>query len=290
MLSVSHGPKRRVAVVAVVAVVVVFARIGGVGRAAVAHTVDGGLTVGVSGPAHVSVNDHYSYTVTVANRRTDGVAALGVAVVASYYTTPLEYWSGVAGAKCTGLGNGQASCLVGDVPAGSARTFTITLIASKAGRDSRTFVATAGDPAMTATGTYTATVVALPRPPTAPAIVPSLTLRRTESTMTFTLTLTNKGPGAMNEITVTDRYDYPALEVTPNPTCTPRPYYVDCKIKHLAQGASTTLRYVARVMAPKAHAPAQYRDGIIVSFPWHTNTSGFQENAYNLLTKPTTGR
>lgn len=280
--AVKASVARRVA--AIVAVIALTAGVG-VGRAAVANTADTGLTVKVSGPAQVGLNEHYSYTVTVENRRSDGVAARDVSVVSTYYTSSLESWSGVAGAVCTSLGGGQLRCAVGDVPAGSERRFTVTLTPSHAGRESRTFDATAA-PAMTGTGTYTTTINAPAPPPTPPAIVPSLLLLRTRTTVAFVVTVTNKGPGAMDNITVSDRYDYPVLEAMPTPDCTPDDYYIDCKIARLAQGASTTLRYVARIAAPDAPAPAQYLDVFQVSFPWHTNTSGFQDKTYVHLTKP----
>jgi hypothetical protein len=275
---------------AVFATVATFAGTG-MGGAAVVRTADTGLTLAVSGPARVGVNDRYSYTVTVANRRTDSVAAHGVAVVSSYYTSGLESWSGVQGAACTGLGDGRASCAVGDVPAGSTRSFTVTLTASRPGNDSRTFVATSdNDPTTTATGTYTTTIVPPAPPPTPPKIVPSLALRRAGSTMTFVLTVKNMGPGTMHNITVQDRYDYPDVEIKPPSGCQTKPYYVTCKIARLAQGTSTTLRLVAHINSSDARTATRFLDVINIAFPWRTNTSGFQENSYTRLTKPTNGR
>ena len=263
----------------------------GAGHAARAQVAGGGLAVSVSGPARVGVNDRYSYTVSVANGRTDGVAAGGVAVVSNYYTSSVENWSGVQGAVCTSLGGGRLTCAVGDVPAGATRSFTVTLTASRPGTDSRTFVATsASDPTMTGTATYTTLVVPPPPPPTPPKIVPSLVLRYAGSTITFILTVRNVGPGAMSSITVQDRYDYPELEIKPQAGCQPKPYYVTCKIARLAQGTSRKLRLVAHINSPDVRSATRILDVISIAFPWRTNTSGFQENSYTLLTKPVPGR
>ncbi len=263
----------------------------GVGQTAVTRMADSGLTVSISGPTHAGVNNRYSYTVTVANSRTDGVAARGVTVVSSYYTSSLESWSSVQGATCLSLGGGRMSCAVGDVPAGATRSFTVTLTPSRSGTDSRTFVATsASDPTMTGTGTYTTTIVPPVATPTPPKIVPSIALRRAGSTMTLLLTLTNMGPGAMNNITVQDRYDYPDLEIKPDSGCQTQPYYVTCKIGRIKQGASTTLRLVAHINSPQARTATRFLDVIDIAFPWHTNTSGFQENTYTRMTTPTNGR
>jgi hypothetical protein len=277
-------------VAAVFATVAAFEETG-VGLAAVAQMAGSGLTVSVSGPAHVGVNDRYSYTVTVANSRTDDVAARGVAVVSSYYTSGVESWSGVQGAACTSLGGGRLSCAVGDVPAGATRSFTVTLTASRPGSDSRTFVASSdSDPTMTGTGTYTTTIVPPAPMPTPPKIVPSLALRRAGSTMTFILTVKNMGPGTMHNITVQDRYDYPDLEIKPPTGCQTKPDYVTCKIVRLAQGTSTTLRLVAHINSADARTATRFLDMINIAFPWRTNTSGFQENSYTRLTTPSNGR
>jgi hypothetical protein len=254
----------------------------GIGRAAAS-----GLAVSVAGPAKVAVNEDYSYTVTVEN--SGAVTAGSVAVVSSYYTSSLEDWNGAQGATCTSLGGGRMSCAIGDVAAGATRSFTIKLSATTAGTDSRTFVATSGsDPTLTGSGSYTTTITAPKTGPTPPKIVPSVALHTAGSTMTLVLKLKNEGPGGMSKITLGDRYDYPDLTIKPHKGCKVKPYYVTCKVSRLARGASSNLRLVAH-MSSVARAETRFLNVVSVSFPWRTNTSGFQENDYQIWTTPTKG-
>jgi hypothetical protein len=269
-------------------VLLAFGATGG-GDAATALTDSNGLRISVAGPAHVLENARYSYTVTVTNSRTDGVVASQVAVVGSYYTEPYEHWSGEKGAVCTSLGNGRMSCGIGDVPAGESRSFTVTLTAEPSpGTSSRTFVATSSlDPTMTATTAYVTRIVALPKGPTPPKIVPSVVVRRSGTTLTILVTVTNKGPGAMTQISVRDHYDYPAILIKSAKGCQAKPDFITCTIAGLKVGASTKRRFVADIRSRSLRTAPRILNVFSVAFPWHTNSSGFQEETYGLLTRIT---
>jgi uncharacterized repeat protein (TIGR01451 family) len=243
------------------------------------------------GPAVVYPDGTIKYSVSVTNLGPDPAPA--VVITDPVDTSLLTVTSLPAG--CT-LRGAAIACLVGDLAVGETRTltFTATVAAGAAPGTEITNCAAAGSgrAALTRTpGQDCAQTVVLPPQrarlritKTAPAQV------RPDGTLTYTVTVTNRGPNAAADVVITDPLpDASLVTITWLPSgCTVSGGAMTCHLGTLARGETRQLTIGLRVGADVADATVIGNCAVVYSTTSSPDLSGSQACANTVVVRPAT--
>jgi uncharacterized repeat protein (TIGR01451 family) len=197
------------------------------------------------GRTAVSPGQAVTYTITATNNGPDAVSgATVVDVLPAMLASATWTCSASAGGSCTPSGSGNINDAAVNLPVGGSATYTLTAVvaAPATGTLSNTATVTAPNGFTDPTSNNTATDVDTITPQA------DLALTKTDSpdpvsfgnTLSYTLTVTNNGPSAATNVTVTDAIPSGLEFVSASPGCGVSGGVVTCALGSLSADASAS--------------------------------------------------
>ncbi len=189
----------------------------------------------------VTVGNSVTYTITVTNNGPD--AANNVTFTDTFSGAGVSITSvGTTQGTCDAPGN-PFNCSLGTIASGASVTITITVTANQAGTITNTASATANetDPNTENNTAVETTTVNAPQADLGVAKADSVDPVIVGATLTYTVTVTNNGPDAATNVTVSDTLPAGTTFVSASAGCVHNAGVVTCNLGDLASGANTVV-------------------------------------------------
>jgi uncharacterized repeat protein (TIGR01451 family)/fimbrial isopeptide formation D2 family protein len=188
-------------------------------------------------------SQHASFSLVATNQGPSDAAA---AEIVDTLPTGLTYASS-SGASCTPVGQ-EVTCTLGALSTGASRTVELTVLADGVGVDVNKALlsSTTPDPEP-ANNSAEATVKVLPAADLSLTKIASPTKVELPGEVTYTLTVTNHGPDAAQDVVLTDPLPTGETYLGDDAGCTTAAQTVTCALGEIADGASRTVHLRVRV-------------------------------------------